>query len=95
MNEEELRGLQERVLAIQQMAEGNGWYYACDRMKAQIFNHQKRILQGLAKDYETYREWVAYTDGLSFALNLPDTVQEELEREMQARLEESENGSRR
>jgi len=88
MTDEELRELEERVQAIKDLITTNGWVYATDRVRAQIFVKQRQLLLGKAKDFEEYREWVSYTDGLSFLLNLPDAVQAELDFELERREEE-------
>ena len=90
MNDDELRNLQERVQIISDLASSVGWAYAMDRVVSQVAIYQNRLILGKAKDYEEYIKWVAYTDGLSFVLDLPKKVQEELERELARRDEETE-----
>jgi hypothetical protein len=87
VTDEELRELQERVVAIQDLAAHPGWTYALDRIIHQISIYQNRLIMGKATDHTEYREWVAYTDGLSFVLKLREHTQEELDRELSAREE--------
>jgi len=91
MTDEELRDLQERVSVIREMVGRSGWIYAMDRVAHQINIFQNQIILGKAKDHQQYKEWVAYTDGLSFILQLPDKVQSELDRELARREEEGES----
>lgn len=88
MTDDEFRGLQERVTVISDMEASPGWTYAMDRVVHQINIYQNQIIQGKAKSHEEYKEWIAYTDGLSFILQLPKRVRAELDGELERREQE-------
>jgi hypothetical protein len=87
VNEDEFRGLQERVQLINDLAEHPGWEVALDRARHQLYFRQKQLIMGKAKSYEEYVQICAWMDGLSFFMQLPEMVQKELQDELERRSE--------
>lgn len=87
MDETEFRDLQERVALIKDMASHPGWQLLVDRANATMYQKQKWIILGKAKDWDEYQRTVAWMDGLSFVLNLPAAVEQEMSYELGERLE--------
>lgn len=87
MNDEEFRGLQERVALIRQMAEMPGWEMAVDRAIVGIEYRQNQLLGGSATSFEQYKELVAWINGVNFFMSIPKAVEKELEVELQNREE--------
>jgi hypothetical protein len=88
VNDDELRGLQERVELIKDMSSHPGWNIAVDRAQAQMYMIQKRMIRGDMKTFEEYKEQVSWMSGCQFFMNIPMMVQEELDRELASRAEE-------
>jgi hypothetical protein len=88
MDDDEFRGLQERVQLIQDMAGHPGWEVAVDRSKRTTFAIQTEILAGKLS-LEDYQRKVAWIEGVQWFTTLPGRVQSELEVELQRRAEEA------
>ena len=87
MNDEELRDLQERVALIVDMTQSQGWSLFQDAAQHTLEGRQNRVVQGRCDNWEEYKAEVAFTDGMRYVLNLPDTLQARLDQEMQLRRE--------
>lgn len=78
MTEAELRDLQERVSLVNEMAQTPGWQMLLDRARHTMVLMQTRMIQGRYKDWDEYRNDVAYTDGVEFMMTLPKRLNDEL-----------------
>ena len=90
MNDDELRGLQERVQLIKELSEHPGWSIAIDRARAQMYIKQKSLIRGDMKSFDEYKETVSWMSGLQFFINIPEMVQQELATELDNRGENEE-----
>jgi hypothetical protein len=90
VDETEFRDLQERVAMIKEMSSHIGWQMLVDRANATMYQKQKWIILGKAKDWDEYKHAVAWMDGVSFVLGLPAAVEKEMIFELDQRFEADE-----
>lgn len=82
MTEDDLRDLSERTQQIQQLTETIGWALYFDRAKAEITQHQNRILGGRLDESDYHRE-AGFVQGALAMLNLPQQSVDEYQRARQ------------
>ena|SRR5215831_5762507 len=90
MDDDELREMQERVTLIVDMTQTQGWNLLQDAAVSTLGGRQARIVQGHCESMEDYKAEVAFVDGMRYILNLPHTLQQRLDQEMELRREEEE-----
>lgn len=81
LGDEDFRDLIERSALIREMSDHPGWLLLNDRAKVNLFSRQRSLIQGQVKSMEDYVRQTAWMEGVSFILDLPAVVQNELERE--------------
>lgn len=79
MTDEELRDLKERSATIRELSEHPGWELLKDRARARMFMDQTFLIRGRADDFTAYVKLCAWLDGVSYVLELPDIVEQELQ----------------
>lgn len=87
MTEEELGDLRERTALIEDMASRPGWEMLRDRALVALYQRQQRLISGRIGSYEDYLKEVAWMDGVSFVLGLPEQARGELDLELMNRHE--------